>query len=94
MYREGIAGEEGVVAQWRFAEVPYGDRELFLWTAKDLVEYKEWWDPGHDPNRFTYDIATWKRALDGDGNAEILAQVESFPREMREEMKAVVDELS
>ena len=49
----------------RYSPAKYDDRELYFYPKENIVIYKEWFDPGKNPNKTTYTIDEMKNILIG-----------------------------
>ena len=68
---------------WQWSAGPYDDRELDIWIDEDRVEYREWWDPGHNPNVTRMTMAELKEKLK---NPMVSVVEWNLPNKIREEI--------
>lgn len=76
---------------WKWSAGPYDDRELDIWLEEDRVEYRQWWDAGHNPN---VDRLTLAQLIDKLENAMVWAVDWNIPNKVREEILRLGKSLS
>ena len=50
--------EPALKLYWKITPQPYTDYEIFL--SKEKVVFKEWWDPGKDPNLYETNLVEFE----------------------------------
>lgn len=50
--------EPTIKLYWKITPQPYSDYEIIL--SKETVLFKEWWDPGRDPNRYETNLVDFE----------------------------------